>query len=141
MEPIVRKDEQGNEFRLEDNGEMFLNITKEKKKRKIGALIKQQDGTFAYHKRVKEKHIFRANKSWGLNWQVIKEVLPDGVEIIVETEKRLYKIGKAEALEKGEFLWFKSVGFEKQIFVPIKYWTVYKLTSVKQPAKKVFRRL
>jgi hypothetical protein len=63
----------------------------------------------------------RKNDSWGINWSIL-ENMDQSAYLYVITEKARYSIRVRDALDKGEFLHFKTQGFERQFFVPVKEW-------------------
>jgi len=92
------------------------------KKRNIGKLVKYSDKVYFVIKRDKSKHLLKKANSWGLNDSVV-QALPDDCHIILN-EKRgsVYYIPVESVKENGSYLWFKNQGFERQIFVELKYW-------------------
>lgn len=90
--------------------------------RDIGRLEKLPDERIVYSKMLREhEHTFRKNNSWGLHYEIIKALEPESI-IRINSDERDYFLTAKEALELGEFLWFKTQGFERQIFVPKHYW-------------------
>lgn len=99
-----------------------LTLRVNEKDRDIGRLEKLPNEQIVYSKMLREQeHTFRKNNSWGLNYLVIAALDPDAI-IRIQSDERDYFLTAKEALEKGEFLWFKTEGFERQIFVPKHYW-------------------
>lgn len=110
-------DEMGNKMIFEEN-QIKLELVDEPKRRLIGKLIKNDDGSYTYHKHLKEKHLFRKTNSWGLNDYVIQS-LPDDTQVVLQTERRKYKSTVKDIKAQGEYLWFNRKGFEKQIFMSV----------------------
>lgn len=117
------EDGQGNKLYLKDN-KMFLqlggNILS------IGEIkVDKESGRNVYYKKVSDRHIFRKNDSWGINLSSLNFLENDDlIRLYYSNEKKTYELTKSQLLEKGEFLWFKATGFEKQIFVPRNEWTL-----------------
>jgi hypothetical protein len=120
---FVKSDEYGNKLEFK-NRKLFLDLASESKTRQIGMIEKTGKGTIVYHKRnMKEAvHVMRKNDSWGLHWDII-ENLPDEAFILIESDMKSYYIRIADAKRFGEFLWFKTQGFERQFFIPRRYWS------------------
>jgi len=72
-------------------------------------------------KRDREKHLFIKNNSYWFNdWLLRKILTPDTVVIIKEAKRRLkLKTTVQEILEKGTYLYFATMWFERQIFLPL----------------------
>lgn len=66
------------------------------------------------------KHLFRKNQSFGFNLNFLENALGVDKIIINVDDKDTIITSRKLILEKGEILFFKQQGFEKQIFVPIK---------------------
>lgn len=115
-------DEIGNKLTCID-GKLSLFLSNERRARSIGSFRKGSKVDFFYEKFEYHKDVFRANDSWGINYNVL-EKLPDNSGIIVKTRERTYKISKKKALEAGSFLWFKEQGLERRFFIPRKDWEI-----------------
>ena len=102
------------------DGKLYLNLNG--KKRVIGKLVKDGDGLKLVKKLDEYNHTMRANDSWGMCYAII-EALDDGDTVEVLTAKRTYKATVKTIKEQGEFLWFKTQGFEKQIFLTKGLWS------------------
>jgi hypothetical protein len=98
----------------------YLYVNSKDKKRMIGRMITQGD-TKWYVKDAKVSHIMRKNNSWGVNWNVI-DGMSDTDYIGINCEGQKYYITVGKAKKCGEFLEFKTQGFEKQLFVPLENW-------------------
>ncbi len=116
-------DEVGNKLVCSEDGNLRLELkdSKYNKNPKIGQL-KIVDGKMCYSKNVDEKNIMRINDSWGLCWDVISKLKDDDI-VALYGKKRDYFLTVKIINEKKDFLHFKTKGLEKQIFIPIKYWT------------------
>ena len=113
-------DQAKNSLQAENDGTLYLALASEKRRRGIGQLIKKSGKTH-YLKKVREEHRFRKTDSWGIHWEVMNK-LDEESYIGVRTELGIYRIKVSEAKEKGEFLWFKNEGFERQFFIPVENW-------------------
>lgn len=103
-------------------GKLSLFLSSENRKRDIG-VIKFINGIMIYEKKEKEAQIFRKNNSWSIPY-IIVELLLENSKIIFHTEKCTYSITKEDVLKNGSFLFFKRSGFEKKIYIPIKFWNI-----------------
>jgi len=92
------------------------------KKRTIGKLVKYSDKVYFVIKRDKSKHLLRKANSWGLNDSVVQALSDDCHIILNEKGGSTYYIPVKSVKENGSYLWFKNQGFERQIFVELKYW-------------------
>lgn len=116
------KDNAGNEYYLADKGKLYLKLTSERHPRLIGVLHRTKSGLIILHKDVKESNIFLRNDSFGIPYDIINKVY--GIQI--NCGGVVYTILSKDALEKGSFLWFKNQGFERQFFIPRKYFNQFK---------------
>lgn len=112
-------DTEGNYFEILNNDEtitIILKLKKENKKREIG-IISIKERTL-YINRSREKHLFRKNNSYGFNDYIIKESRTfDHVRLNDEFITAL--IPKKVIIEKGNYLHFKEIGFERQLFLSL----------------------
>jgi len=92
----------------------------------VGKVVERRGGIIKYLKQVKEKNRHRKTDSWGVCWAVLNK-MPDDGEIVFHSPEAVYSISVRRAKDKGQFLFFKRVGFEKQVFVPVKDWTIERL--------------
>ena len=98
-------------------GEVVLQLNSEKRTRRLGFLAKNENGVLSYYKHEKEKDVFRKTNAWSINYNVL-QYLPDNNSMInIKSEQGIYRISKHKALEIGEFMFFKSSGIEKKIYV------------------------
>jgi hypothetical protein len=101
----------------EENGliEIKLKLKKEKFSRLLG-YVKLDEQTF-YCKREKKKHLLIKADAYGFNYNLLNEAKRfDKVMLIIDNLDR-YLIPKDYILSNGSFLWFKTEGFERQIFL------------------------
>lgn len=126
MQTQHKVDDFGNKLTLHNTGQVHLHLKGESRPRFIGKFVKEKH-VWHYEKRIKEEHRMIKNDSWGLNWSLIEKMDPEAIVTLI-TEKARYSIRVRDARDKGEFLHFKTQGFERQFFVPLKEWTVTELT-------------
>lgn len=118
-------DDEGNKLSCSREGKLRLKLAEETTYRMVG-VVGRRGGIIKYIKSVKEKNRHRKSNSWGICWAVLSR-MPDDGEIIFHSTEAIYSISVARARGKGQFLFFKRSGFEKQFFVPIKCFTIEKL--------------
>ena len=112
-------DEQGNYFQVEEkNGWLTvkLKLSKENTLRQLGK-VELKTKTLEL-KRSKEKHLFRKNDSYGFNEHFIRTAKTFD-KIQLDDDDGTYVFPKNIILEKGSYLHFKSIGFERQLFLPL----------------------
>lgn len=112
-------DEQGNYFQVEEkNGWLTvkLKLCKENTLRQLGK-VELKTKTLEL-KRSKEKHLFRKNDSYGFNEHFIRTAKTFD-KIQLDDDDGTYVFPKNIILEKGSYLHFKSIGFERQLFLPL----------------------
>ena len=111
-------DENGNGIIVEKNGN-FLSVSlqlKEKKSRNIGTIDSER--WILSVKRIREKHLFRKNQSYGFNFYVLDNAKKFD-QIYLSDEHNNWLIPRKFILENGVFLNFKELGFERQIFITL----------------------
>jgi hypothetical protein len=119
-------DEQGNFFQVEEkNGWLTvkLKLGKESALRLIGK-VDLRRGILEL-KRSKEKHLFRKNDSYGFNEYFIRTAKTFN-QIELTDEDGTYIFPKDLVLQKGSYLHFKGLGFERQLFLPLSEIKKYK---------------
>ena len=125
-----KSDEKGNLLVIRNNGKrilLSLKLVSEKRYRKIG-MVNLAQKTFEC-KRNREKHLFRKGNSYGFNVKLLEDAkLFSQVRLIDNYDEWL--IPKQWILDNGKYLFFSSVGFEKQIFV-----NLVDAEQFKRPAK------
>lgn len=126
MKTVHKQDDFGNKLTLHNTGQIHLQLKGERRPRYIGKFIKENH-LWHYEKMLKEEHRMIKNDSWGLNWSIVEKMDPEAI-ITLTTEKARYSIRVRDARDNGEFLHFKSQGFERQFFIPLKHWSVTSLT-------------
>lgn len=121
-EDFVVRDDYSNKLRFE-NKKLYLELSTESRERNIGE-IKSSSTLIYLKKKIKESvHLMRKNDSWGLHWDVIDN-LPEDAQVVIHSDKEKYQISVKKIKEVGEFLWFKTQGFERQIFVKRSFWEI-----------------
>lgn len=112
-------DEYGNNVVIKNNGAriiLSLKLRSESRSRRIGTI---NIGTNTmYVKRVREKHLFQKNRSYGFNYKILIEAKKfDKVRLTDEHNEWLIPVDFI--LKNGSFLHFMKEGFEKQIFIQL----------------------
>lgn len=86
----------------------------------IGTL---QDGVL-YLKRSKARHFFRKLKAYGIDYHVVKEVLPQNgcreIQLYEEETGNVYRVSLETFLKKGIFQ--NHQGHGPQLLLPLRYW-------------------
>lgn len=116
------KDKEGNELFI-TNHAVFLNLKSSNKPlgRRLGTLA--QDTLYTY--RNKALHLHRISNSYGFNLKLLQLPRIKTIVLNVDNDKK-YIIPKEVILDKGEILFFKQQGFEKQIFIKLSILEDYK---------------
>ena len=109
------QDEHGNKlYRRKDN--IFLQLESEAFPRKLGTIDEENQIIVMF--RDSSKHLHRKSNSYGFNFQLLKtatvfktiRLIVDGIHYLIPLEL---------IRKKGQFLFFKQQGFEKQIFLSL----------------------
>lgn len=115
----TKTDEFGNAILAKDNGVRIIIVLKlrgEGRSRRLGVLNIATNTL--YIKRKRSQHLFKKNNSYGFNYHLLESA--KRFEFIrLEDEYNEWLIPRQYLLEKGVFLHFKQIGFERQIFVPL----------------------
>jgi len=98
-------------------GAVVLQLNSEKRLRQLGFVARNQDGVLSYYKYEKEKDVFKKLNAWSINWNVLQYLPSDQSMINIKSENGIYRITKEKALKMGEFLFFKTSGIEKKIYI------------------------
>jgi hypothetical protein len=98
-------------------GEVVLQLNSEKRTRRLGFLAKNENGVLSYYKHEKEKDVFRKTNAWSINYNVLQYLPYPNSMVNIKSEGAIYRISKQKALGIGEFMFFKSSGIEKKIYV------------------------
>lgn len=98
-------------------GEVVLQLNSENRTRRLGFLAKNENGILSYYKHEKEKDVFRKTNAWSINYNVLQYLPYPNSMINIKSEQGIYRISKEKALQVGDFMFFKSSGIEKKIYV------------------------
>ena len=98
-------------------GEVVLQLNSEKRTRRLGFLANNENGVLSYYKHEKEKDVFRKTNAWSINYNVLQYLPYPNSMVNIKSEGAIYRISKQKALGIGEFMFFKSSGIEKKIYV------------------------
>lgn len=101
----------------EENGiiEIKLKLKKEKFARLLG-YVKTSEKTL-YCNRDSKKHLLVKADSYGFNYNLLNEAKRFDKVLLCIDKIDKYLIPKEFILSNGSFLWFKTEGFERQIFL------------------------
>jgi hypothetical protein len=113
---MIYTDDSGS-LKVLGTGEVVLRLNSEKRTRRLGFLAKNENAVLSYYKHEKEKDVFRKTNAWSLNYNVLQYLPYDNSMINIKSEEYIYRITKEKALQVGEFMFFKSSGIEKKIYV------------------------
>lgn len=109
---VVSKDEQGNCI-YADKGFVYLKLASEQRTRKLAEISLPDD---ALVMRRDSKHLLRKADSYGFNYELLRNARKCK-KVILCLPGFIYEIPISDILERGSFLWFKEVGFERQVFL------------------------
>jgi len=98
-------------------GEVVLQLNSENRTRRLGFLANNESGVLSYYKHEKEKDVFRKTNAWSINYNVLQYLPYPNSMINIKSEQGIYRISKEKALQVGDFMFFKSSGIEKKIYV------------------------
>lgn len=116
-------DEYGNKI-IRNYLVMFIQLKAERRRRRVGTIdIK---GRVLIVHRNKKKHLHRKSNSYGFNFEILSKAKSFD-KIMLTDDNGTYLMDRMEMVKNGKFLFFKQQGFEKQIFIPIKYIYEHKL--------------
>lgn len=117
-------DERFNTIFTTPDGKVVLKLTDYlgKSKIKVIGTLTEIDGRMVYRKTVKKVNLMKKfNDGVGLNLNFI-ELLSDDDIIMIDIGKKTYVITKMLAMIYGIKLKQGISGFERQIFIPLRYW-------------------
>ena len=123
---MIYTDDSGS-LKVLGTGEVVLQLNSEKRTRRLGFLAKNENAVLSYYKHEKEKDVFRKTNAWSLNYNVLQYLPYDNSMINIKSEEYIYRITKEKALQVGEFMFFKSSGIEKKIYVQKIFFDVEKV--------------
>src|SRR5882762_10265049 len=115
---IVDIKDSNNNTWYKDGDKIFLNLSKENRPRVLG---KFRNGIF-FCERIREKHLFRNSSSYGFCIEVLEQLNLDYIELYEkegENPYLVYKFPMDVLRQFGEYLHFKTEGFEKQLFLSL----------------------
>lgn len=119
---IIIPDGDGNEIRVFDKT-LSLKLKSERRSRRIGVINSKRQ---LYIQRKRDRHLHYKSKSYGFNFSIINAAKKFD-SVLLSDEKGRYLIPNKIILEEGKFLYFKQLGFEKQIFLSLEIINNYKL--------------
>lgn len=115
----ILKDGDGNEVIVDRDGsdiKINLHLRAEGRKRLIGNV--NTNVRTLYIRRSRHKHLHNKSQSYGFNYDILKHAkLFD--KVYLSDEYGSYSVPVKVILEEGKYLFFKQVGFEKQIFLSL----------------------
>ncbi len=111
-------------------GKVYINLPelKFKRKRFIGR-IEKQTKTFYSSPRNTKKHLMKFINALGISYDFIKNNGKSFKYICVTLDKKKLWTSRKALFKYGQFLHFKKEGFEKQIFLKLKYWKRNKVSA------------
>lgn len=128
----IERDNMGNTMRWDDTGNLYIKLVSEQREKNIGMLLKIK-GSLCYFKNEKEQDVFHKTNAWSINYEVLK-IAQQGDKgtgyIRYRSEDCIYEISVQDAIKYGDFLWFKTSGFEKKIYVPKTFWKKIELPTL-----------
>ena len=99
-----------------ENDTIYLQVGNEPKARKIGWLVRKQKRFFT--ERIPSRHLHAKSQCYGFCFQLLKNAQAFDEVVIVEPTRMLCAKVK-DILDENNFLYFKTQGFERQIFYPL----------------------
>lgn len=118
----------------------------DKEEKNIGTLLYDHDRDIVTYKKYgfnRNLHEFKTTESIGLNWEIVSNLKPkDRIQIEEKTDKEviIYSISVSKLLKYQSFKYFKSEGYEKQVFVPIKEFKQVEIKRSKSAGKRSYRK-
>lgn len=92
-----------------------------------------------YSKKESEDGIFRKNNSWSIPYTILTHF--DKYDIVSYfTPSTIYIISVADAKKHGKFMYFKQSGYEKKIYIPLKYWEKHNRINFEQNKKNILQK-
>jgi len=115
---IAGADQYGNKILVDyATNSIYLKLAKDNRRRLIGVM--EPAGGSLFVKRSRFKHVLRKAQAYGFNDYVLRNAKKFN-KIILEDEGGRYELPIALIIEKGQYLFFKEQGFEKQIFLSLR---------------------
>lgn len=115
------RDEVGNSLLCGNEGSLTIQLASGES-RNIGR-VEQVGESYHYVKSEKANGIFRKNNSWSVPWFILSKLGDMGVVKFIYDNK-IYSISANDAKKHGDFLWFKTSGIEKKIYIPLNFWKI-----------------
>jgi len=111
--------------------QIFLKL-KQKPKRLLADIHKYNGKMYLVITRERMKHLFRQNESYGFNNTMLKSCLCVNIDtIILRDDYGVYMFPISVIFDKGEFMYFKQDGFERQVFLKLDEINKYKIDPLK----------
>jgi len=95
--------------------------------RKLGVIDEKNKNLQVFRKR--GRHLFKKYNAYGFCYQVIANATKFN-SVMLQDEEGMYLIPNKVILEKGDFLYFKTQGYEKQIFLDLEEIKLWKYQSI-----------
>lgn len=118
---VDAKDSLNNSW-FKDGESIYLKLANETKNRLLG---KVKGNTF-FVKRIREKHLFKKNESYGFSINIIDQLNVDYIELYEDSG--VFKFSVDVLKQFGDYLHFKDEGFERQLFLPLSIINQYRYT-------------
>ena len=114
----IEFDDFGNEL-VRDNISYYLRLKSEDSDRLLGKMIFLNGKDILVCERNARRHFFRSTKSWGFCEGLVRTIIESypNPYVGVKSDVGKYLIKATDILLTGEYLHFKTQGFERQIFV------------------------
>lgn len=106
------KDSVGNYWYIDENS-VYLKLIQENRARFVGFLMDDTLTVFRH----KDKHLMRINNSYGFNEEILDSLKINYIYIF--SDEKICGLPIELLKLNGDYLHFKTQGFEKQIFVPL----------------------
>ena len=110
----TQSDGNGNSI-IVDTETIYLQLSKNKGVRKLVGVINFKE-RYIRMNRLSTKHLLQKADSYGFNWHVLSQARKFDT-VMLCTDEGVYKIPVQDIINRGQFLFFKEQGFEKQIFL------------------------
>jgi len=104
---------------------IYLVLSANNKRRKLG-IIDFKKETFNVHRNY-DRHLLKKNNSFGFNVSLLETAKIFNKVVLTTNKKEVFVIPVDFILKKGEYLFFKQQGFEKQIFLKLEDMKDFKL--------------
>jgi hypothetical protein len=122
MKDYENTDENGIKLTVKDGN---ISLRQGGKSRNLGVVVGDGQGRYVWTKHEKKENIFRANNSLSIPYEVFR-ILPEKCIIKFIIEGRVYTITKKyiESYKEDHnvFLYFKKIGYEKKMYIPLEEW-------------------